>query len=47
MNRAGVFAFGMLYGAWLYVVLDYLLFGRFDVAAAAERILREADSDAS
>ena len=47
MSRAGVFTLGMLYGAGLYVVLDYLLFGRYGVVEAAERILREADSDAT
>ena len=46
MSRAGTFAFGMLYGAGLYIVLDYLIFGRYDVAGAAERILREADDAA-
>lgn len=43
MRAAPTFLLGMLYGAGLYVVLDHLLFGRWDPAAAAERILREAD----
>ena len=43
MSRVPTFALGILYGAGLYVVLDHLLFGRYDVARAAERILREAD----
>lgn len=46
MSRGPAFVLGFLYGAGLYVVLDYLLFTRFDVAAAAEQFLREAD-DAS
>jgi hypothetical protein len=44
VSRAATFTLGMLYGAGLYVVLDYLVFGRYDAAAAAERILREADN---
>ena len=45
MRAVPTFLLGMLYGAGLYVVADYLLFGRYSIVDAAEQILREA-SDA-
>jgi hypothetical protein len=45
LRRTHHFIAGFLWGAGLYVVLDYLAFHYYDVPAAAERILKGVGND--